>query len=93
MMSGLASLPMAERLTLRPINPRRALVSVRLPHVNLASIWATRDFAGRVRLDPPRVAGSGGQDYPAFALQPGFREQMEDAVAALWRRVDEDGGQ
>jgi hypothetical protein len=89
--SALALAPLADRVTVRPINATRALVSARLPHVNLSGIWASRDAAGRVTLTPPRVPGKEGQDYPAFALQPGFAEQIANAVAAIWQLADREG--
>jgi hypothetical protein len=90
-MTALALAPLADRVTVRPINATSALVSARLPHVNLAGIWARRDASGRVRLDPPRVAGRDGRDWPAFALQPGFAEQIAAAVAQLWAQADREG--
>lgn len=83
-MSALALAPLADRLSVRPISDDRALVSARLPHVNLSGIWAIRDSAGRVTLTPPSVLGKEGREYPAFALQPGFAEQIAAAVAHLW---------
>ena len=79
-------LPMLQRLTVRPIRADLALVSLRLPAVHLTGMWAKRDSAGRVRLEAPRVLGSGGVERPAFALQPGFAEQAAEAVAVLWQR-------
>jgi hypothetical protein len=45
-MSGLADAPLLERIEVRPFSATRALVSARLPHVRLASIWARADGQG-----------------------------------------------
>jgi hypothetical protein len=91
MSPALALAPLADRVTVRPLSDTRAIVSARLPHVNLAGIWANRDHAGRVTLSPPRVPGKDGREYPAFALQPGFAEQIAAAVATLWTLAEQEG--
>ena len=79
--SAFASSPLIDRVTVRPVDSDRALVSVVLPHVHLAGIWARRDAEGRVRLQAPD-ANEG--EAPAYALQPGFAEQIAEAVSLLW---------
>lgn len=86
--STLADSPMLNRVSVRPTSDDRALVSVTLPAVRLAGLWARRGVDGRVRLQAPRTGAH--DEYPAYALQPGFAELVADAVAVLWARADAD---
>jgi hypothetical protein len=92
MSAGLAGCGLLQRITVRPFGADRALVSATLPHVRLAGLWARRGADGRIRLEPPKVSGSDGRQWPAYALQPGFAEQIAAAVATSWARADAAGG-
>ncbi|MBC4018724.1 hypothetical protein [Siccirubricoccus deserti] len=76
-----------QRITVRPFGTDRALASVTLPTVRLAGLWARRDAAGKVKLTAPMIAGGGGREYPAFALQPGFAERIAEAADVVWKRA------
>ena len=80
-----------ERVTVRPFAPDRALVTARLPWVNLSGLWARRGLDGHVSLSAPQVVGRDGRTWPAFALQPGAAEAIAAAVAVLWGRADAEG--
>jgi hypothetical protein len=82
--AGLAYAGLLERVQVRPCGKDRALVSVALPSVHLAGMWARRDAAGRVRIEAPLAY----DDRPAYALQPHFRAAVTDAVRVLWARAD-----
>jgi hypothetical protein len=82
----LAESPFINRVTVRPTADDRALVSVTLPAVRLAGLWARRGADGRVKLQAPRTGAN--DEYPAYALQPGFAELIADAVATLWAQAD-----
>ena len=84
MTPALASSPLLQRVSVRPFSDTTALVSVVMPAVHLAGMWARRDAEGRVRLQAPD-ANEG--EAPAYALQPAFAEQVADAVAILWDKA------
>lgn len=86
MTCSFATCSLARRLSVRPFAPDRALVSVVLPAVHLTGMWARRDNAGRVHIEAPRIGRDG--DRPAYALQPGFRELVANAVAEAWAQAD-----
>ena len=80
--------PILTRVSVRPTSDDRALVSVTLPTVRLAGLWARRSVDGRVKLQAPRTGAH--DEFPAYALQPGFAELVAEAVAVLWARADAD---
>lgn len=86
--SSLASSSIINRVSVRPTSQDTALVSVTLPAMRLAGLWARRGADGRVRLQAPRTGSN--DEYPAYAIQPGFAELIADAVATLWAQADAD---
>jgi hypothetical protein len=76
-----ASSPLLQRVTVRLYDSDRAQVSVALPHIHLAGLWARRSADGRVKLETPSATDG---EAPPYQLQPGFAEQIADAVAILW---------
>ncbi|WP_149541438.1 hypothetical protein [Siccirubricoccus phaeus] len=91
-MATLATSPLVNRVEVRPFGADFAFASITLPAVRLAGIRASRDGTGRVTLRPPMIAAGGDRERPAYAFQPGFAEQLAQAVAEVWRRADADGG-
>ena len=75
-----------ERVTLRRINSTFGFASVRVPGVNLLGMRVTEMSDGRLVCIPPETMGNQGQRWPAWALQPGWRENIEREIACLWAR-------
>lgn len=75
-----------ERVYVRRISPTLGMADVRLPAVNLCGLRIEELDSGELRITPPSITGRNGREYPCFALQPGAREEIESAIAALWRR-------
>ena len=75
-----------ERVQLRRVNASLAFASVRLPGVNLSGMRVEERPDGHLTCTPPEQVGRDGRRWPAWALQPGWREGVEREIACLWAR-------
>lgn len=76
-----------ERVTVRPLRPDFAFVSLRLDAVHLSGIEARRDGQGRVTLTCPTRQDRSGRAWPVYALQPAALAEATAAVARLWGSI------
>ena len=77
-----------ERILLRRVAPDLAFADVRLRGANLMNLRVQRRADGKLRFTPPCTTDKENRRYPAYALQPGAREQIEAAIGELWARAD-----
>jgi hypothetical protein len=73
-----------ELIRLHRVSPTFAFADARIPGVHLRSIAVAQQPSGALRITPPNVAGRDGRLWPCFALQPGTREAVEQAIREAW---------
>ena len=78
---------LVERVSLRRISPVLGFADVRLEQVNLRSMRVEMRPDGRLTITPPQQQGRDGRSWPLYALQPGVREAIEQAIAVVWERT------
>lgn len=79
--------PLIERITLRRLSPRFGFADVRLPDVNLHDMRVELRNDGTLSIRAPARTDQHGREWPAYHLQPGTREAIECAIAAVWARA------
>lgn len=72
-----------EMIRLHRISAIFAFVDVRIPGVHLRNI-SVAQLNGALRITPPSTTGRDGRLRPCFALQPGVREAVEQAIHEAW---------
>jgi len=78
--------PLVERIALRRLSPRFGFVDVRLPLVNLHDMRIEVQGDGTLSIRPPARTDQHGREWPAYHLQPGAREAVEQEILRLWGR-------
>ncbi len=73
-----------ERVRFARISDTVEFAEVRLPGVNLSSLCVTLNGHGRLCLRAPTRRDRGGREWPAYSLQPGYREDVEVEIERLW---------
>jgi hypothetical protein len=73
-----------ERVRLVRVSPVFGFADIRLPAVNLHDLRIEVDHRGELRFTPPVRNDARGRAWPAYSLQPGTREEIHAAIAALW---------
>jgi hypothetical protein len=76
-----------DRVQLRRISATLGYADVRLDAVHLCGIKVERRPDGHLSIRPPEHVDRLGRTWPAFALQPGAREAVEEAISRLWDRA------
>ena len=76
---------MVERVQLRRISPTFGFASIRIPGANLASMKIQEGPDGGLTFTAPDTL-SQGKRWPAWSLQPHWREAVEAEIACLWAR-------
>ncbi len=69
-----------EMIRLHRVSSTFAYVDARILGVHLRSIGVEQQPSGALRITPPSTAGRDGRLWPCFALQPGVREAVEQAI-------------
>jgi hypothetical protein len=83
--------PPVELCRIRRVSPTLGFASVRLPGVLLNSLQIQVQYDGGLRISPPSTADRNGVPWPCYSLQPGTKEIVEMAIAAVWAQAE--GGQ
>jgi hypothetical protein len=75
-----------ERIVLRRLTPTFAFADVRFPAVNLIGLRVEATHGG-LRITEPVTTDKYGRTWPAFRLQPHYREALAREIAVLWDRT------
>ncbi len=73
-----------ERIRLRRISLTLGFAEVRLPGVNLCHLRVEERHDGQLTVRPPTQTDKQGRTWPAYTLQPLWREAIEAKIAVLW---------
>jgi hypothetical protein len=73
-----------ELIRLHRVSSTFAFVDARIPGVHLGNIGVAQQPSGALRITPPNATGRNGRLWPCFALQPGVREAVEQAIREAW---------
>lgn len=75
-----------ERIVLRRVTPTFGFADVRFPAVNLLGLRVEATPAG-LGVSEPVTTDKDGRTWPAFHLQPHYREALAREIAVLWGRT------
>ena len=75
-----------ERVHLNRVSPTLGFADVRLDAVNLHGLRIEQGASGQLTIQPPGRQDRDGRSWPAYSLQPGWREAIEHEIAKLWHK-------
>lgn len=79
--------PEIERILLRRVSSTFGFAEVRLPGVNLRDMRVQQRPDGQLAIREPERADEQGRVWPAYSLQPLWREAVEGGIGRLWAEV------